>query len=335
MTYPGDGSPSDPPGHPVGDGPSMLDLVRLSPRLLFPPGGRELARQIAILTDLSPDDEVIIVGCGNGVTLEYFVTEYGVHGSGVDADAHLLTAAEERARERELAESMQFQHAAGDSLPYRDEIFDVAVGELGLTHEADAADAVRELVRVTRPGGTIVLVQPVWKAPVDETRRRVISDHLGVKPLMLVEWKRMLREAGVEHLHTEDWTDEETAFRASVPKPFPDFAELFSLTEKLGILRRAWQRWGWRGVRSVLLREREVHDLLTRERILGLDLVKGVKSGAPAAAEEEPSVPEGEMPAEEASGDVGSSPPDTPPDEDEEEADTDGLPLFSLRDENP
>lgn len=308
------------PGHPTGDAPSMLDLVRLSPRRLFPPGGRDLARQIALLTDLDPDDEVIVAGCGNGVTLEYFVTEYGVHGSGVDADAHMVDEAEKRARSRELGGSMQFQHASGDSLPYRDEIFDVAVGELGMTHEAEAADAVRELVRVTRPGGCVVLVQPVWKAAVDEERRRLLSEHLGVKPLMLVEWKRMLREAGVRHLHTEDWSDDRTAFRPRVAKPFPDFAELFSLGEKLGILQRAWRRWGWRGVKTVMVREREVHQLLTRERILGLDLVKGVK---------EPVEPETDVTE---AGDVQA---DGEGEATEASGETSGLPLFSARDDNP
>lgn len=309
------------PGH----GPSMLDLVRLSPRLVFPPGGEELYRQIAILTDLSEDDEVLVAGCGTGVTLEYFVTEHGVHGSGVDADDHVVQAAEERARERNLAESMQFQNAPGDDLPYRDEIFRVVVGELGLTHEAEAEEAVRELVRVARPGGIVVLVQLVWKAPVDEARRRVLSDHLGVKPLMLVEWKRMLREAGVERLHTEDWSDDETAFRRQVAKPFPDFAELFSLPEKIGILRRAWGRWGWRGVRSVLIREREVHRLLTRERILGLDLVKGIKVGA-EEADESDARPESPAAVDEDRGEQEDT---------DETAETEGLPLFSPADESP
>src|SRR5690606_34931809 len=79
-------------------------------------------------------------------------------------------------------------------------------------------------------------------------------------------------------LHTEDWSDDRTAFRPALTKPFPDFAEIFSTTEKAGILRRAWGQWGWRGVRAALGRERAVHRLLTRERILGLDLLKGRKT---------------------------------------------------------
>lgn len=291
----------------------MLDLVRLSPRLLFPPGGAELYRQIAVLTGMGENTEVLDVGCGKAVTLEYFVSEFGVHGSGIEADGALVQAAEDRIRDRNLGERLQVQRAPSDHLPYRDEIFDVTVGELGMTAGADPEKAVRELVRVTRPGGSVVLVQLVWTAPVDPARRTVLGEHLGVRPLMLVEWKRLLRGAGVRDLHTEDWTDQDTAFRPRVVKPFPDFAELFSLTEKIGILRRAWSRWGWAGVQAVLAREREVHRLLTHERILALDLIKGVKVAAPVEDPRDEPEPE-------------------PEDEAADPAETAGLPLFTSDD---
>jgi len=264
----------------LGDEPSMLDLIRLSSKSLFPPGGRALYHQIALLTDMQEGDEVLVAGCGSGVTAEYFVREFGVQACGADEDPVLVKRAERRAREGGLQERAQFQHGPMASLPYRDGVFDIAVGELGVTANADPAQVIRELVRVTRPGGNIVLVQLVWKAPVDAERRALLSRHLGARPVMLVELKRNLREAGVVRLHTEAWSDEKTAFRPQVKKPFPDFSELFSLPEKLGILRRAWRRWGWRGVRTVLAREREVHRLLTRERILGLDMIKGTKESA-------------------------------------------------------
>jgi SAM-dependent methyltransferase len=255
----------------------MLDLVRLSRRPLFPPGGRELYHQIALLTELSEGREILVAACGLGTTLAYFVEEFGVHGEGVDADPGLVEVAAARAREKELGERLHFQHGAMEDLPYRADVFDVAVGELGLTATADPEEAVAELVRVTKPGGRVVLVQLVWKAPVEPRRQVVLSRHLGARPLMLVELKRILRAAGVERLHTEAWSDEDTAFRSHLTKPFPDFAEMFTLGEKIGILRRAWRRWGWRGVLAALAREREVHRLLTRERVLGLDLITGWK----------------------------------------------------------
>ncbi len=318
----------------------MLDLVRLSPRLLFPPGGVDLYRQIAVLTEMGEDGEVLDVACGKGVSLEYFVKEFGVHGSGVDVDPTIIEQAEARSRDEGIADRLQFQTGRSDALPYRDEIFDATVGEIGLSNHCEPAAAISELVRVTKPGGVVVLVQLVWKAPVDEQRRVVLADHLGARPLMVVEWKRLLRESGISTVHTEDWSDEETAFRPTVAKPFPDFAELFSVGEKIGILRRAWTRWGWRGVRTVLEREREVHRLLTRERILGLDLLKGRKGEAAedsvARAEAESAPPDHESQTETATvGEETVTVPEAARDDEREETDTAGLPLFGSDADKP
>jgi SAM-dependent methyltransferase len=257
--------------------PSMLDLVRLSPRRFFPPGGVDLYRQIALLTEMTSDYEVLDVATGKGVPLGYFATEFGVTVSGVELDPLMVAQAEEWSRAQGIADRVQFQTGRSDALPYRDEIFDLVIGEIGLTNHCEPGDAIQELVRVTKPGGFVVLVQLVWKAPVDAARRRVLSEHLGARPLTVVEWRRLLREAGVKDLHVEDWSDEETSFRPTVMKPFPDFAELFSLGERLNILQRVWKRWGWRGVSSAVARENVVHKLLTNERILGLDLLRGRK----------------------------------------------------------
>ncbi len=258
--------------------PSMLDLVRLSPRRIFPPGGEDLYRQIGRLTDLSRGIELLNVACGKGVALEFFVREYGVNGTGVDEDPGLVSLAETYFKEANLTREATFQSAPPSDLPFRDQTFDVVVGEVGLAAHVEPEQAIRELVRVTRPGGRVVLVQLVWQAPVDAHRKAVLSGHLGARPLMAVELRRILIDSGVGELHTEDWIDADTAFRSAARKPFPDFAELFSLGEKLGILRRARRRWGWGGVWTVFQREIEVHRLLTKERILGLNLLIGVKT---------------------------------------------------------
>jgi SAM-dependent methyltransferase len=317
--------------------PSMLDLVRLSPRLLFPPGGVDLYRQIALLTEMSEDDEVLDVACGKGVSLEYFVKEFGAHGSGVDVDPTVIEQAERRSRDEGIADRLQFQTGRSDALPYRDEIFDVTVGEIGLSNHCEPAAAINELVRVTKPDGIVVLVQLVWKAPVDEQRRVVLADHLGARPLMVVEWKRLLREGGVSNVHTEDWSDEETAFRPTVVKPFLDFAELFSTGEKIGILRRAWTGWGWRGVRTVLEREREVHRLLTRERILGLDLLKGRKDavGEGRAVAEDSATAESATAEHPTSTEPVTVPEETSEDDGERAPETAGLPLFIAKTDKP
>jgi hypothetical protein len=153
----------------------------------------------------------------------------------------------------------------------------VAIGEIGLAAAADPARAVSELARVTKPMGCVVLVQLIWTGNVDPARREVLVAHLGARPMILVEWKQLLRDAGVVELTVEDWSDAPSPFRPGGVGPFPDFSEIFTWREKLGILRRALRRWGWRGVRGALRREREIHRLLTRERVLGLTMIKGTR----------------------------------------------------------
>jgi SAM-dependent methyltransferase len=256
----------------------MLDLVRLSPITVFPPGGEPLYRQIGLLTEMAAGQDVLDVACGRGVSTSFLVSTYGVDATGVDEDAHLVQEAEHRSREAGMSHRLQFQHSGSDDLPFRDGIFDITIGEIGLARSVDPEAAIRELVRVTKPMGQVVLVQLIWTGNLDPDRKRALVEHLGAKPMLLMEWKQLLRDAGVVELHAQDWSDRSSpAIRPDVIIPFPDFAEIFTVREKLGILRRALRRWGWRGVRGAILREQEIHRLLTRERVLGLTLIKGTR----------------------------------------------------------
>lgn len=257
-------------------GPSMLDLVRLSRDAVFPPGGEDLYRQIGRLTELSEETEVLDAACGRGLGTLFLARSFDVRGVGVDPDPYLVEDAGKRARDEGLDGAITFETATLDDLPYRDASFDVVIGGIGLAASADPARAVAELARVTKPRGCVVLVQLIWTGNVDPARRATLVEHLGARPMILVEWKQLLRDAGVVELVVEDWSDAPSPFRPAA-SPFPDFTEIFSLRERLAILRRAWRRWGWSGVQGAVLREREIHRLLTRERVLGLSLIKGTR----------------------------------------------------------
>jgi SAM-dependent methyltransferase len=271
--------PAGPPrkGIPRRGGPSVLDLVRLSPDPVFPPGGEALYRTIALLTDLRAGQEVLDVACGRGIKTTFLAAHYGIEGVGIDFDPLLVEEAEQRARSLEVDEHLTFQCADPEDLPFRSEVFDVTIGEVGLSAFFDPAATLRELARVTRPMGAVVLVQLVWTGHVEEDRREHLVRHLGARPLLLVEWKQHLRDAGCVDLHVEDWSDYSSPFRPAVTGPFHDLAQIFTLRQKITILRRARQRWGWRGVRGALVREQEIHRLLTRQRVLGLSLIIGTK----------------------------------------------------------
>lgn len=255
----------------------MLDLVRLSPDRVFPPGGEALYRQIALLTELESEHLLLDAACGRGVSTEFLAGTSGAEVYGLDPNPVFIDDADRRARAARREDRVHFEVGSLQDLPYRDGIFDVSIGEIGLAALADPAQAVRELARVTRPMGSVVLVQLIWTGNVDAERREALVQHLGARPLLLVEWKQLLRDAGVVELHVEDWSDYSSPFRPAVIGPLHDFTEMFSVRQKAVILHRAFRRWGWRGVRGAILREMEINKLLTRERVLGLSLIKGTR----------------------------------------------------------
>lgn len=261
----------------------MIDLLRLSRSKGFSPGDELLYRQIATLTGLTssaPSGSLVDVPCGRGVVALFFAQRYGADVIGVDPDEQIIELAEQRAREANLTTTLNFQAAPVDSLPFKDAVFDVAVGELGLAASAEPFRAVAELVRVARPGGRVALIALTWTGHVDESRRRILIQHLGAQPLLLVEWKQALREAHVEDLRVEDWSDQAFPFLIR-GRTFTNAAGLSTLGDKLGILRRAWRRWGWRGLKGSLSREAEIRKLLGSERTVGLVLITGTASGPP------------------------------------------------------
>lgn len=268
----------------------MIDLLRLSRSKGFSPGDELLYRHIATLTGLAsaePSGSLVDVPCGRGVVALYFAQRYGADVIGVDPDEQIIELAEQRAREASLTATLNFQTAPVDNLPFKDAVFDIAVGELGLAASAEPARAVAELARVVRPEGKVALIGLIWTGHVDEARRRILIQHLGAQPLMLVEWKQALREANVGDLRVEDWSDQAFPFLIR-GRTFTNAAELSTLGDKLGILRRAWRRWGWRGLKGSLSREAEVRKLLGPERTIGLVLITGtVGDSRPGDASDE------------------------------------------------
>jgi ubiquinone/menaquinone biosynthesis C-methylase UbiE len=97
---------------------------------------------------------VLDVGCGDGTYL-LAAAEAGAEATGVDASREALEAARGRAKERGLQVTLERGDAR--SLPFADGTFDVVLAVTVLCFIEDAALALREMHRVLRPGGRIVL----------------------------------------------------------------------------------------------------------------------------------------------------------------------------------
>jgi len=109
-----------------------------------------------ILERIGPPEglRILDVGCGDGV-LAVELSRRGADVAGVDASEAMVAAAKARAGAENLP--VGFEQAQADALPFPDETFDVVTAVTVLCFIDDADRAMREMVRVLKPGGRLVL----------------------------------------------------------------------------------------------------------------------------------------------------------------------------------
>jgi len=114
--------------------------------------GEALVRDIGVQAGM----RVLDVGCGDGTTA-IPAAQLGAEVLGVDIAANLVAAGNARARELGL-ENCRFQEGDASTLEgIEDQAYDVVVSIFGAMFAPRPAEVARQLVRVTRPGGRIVM----------------------------------------------------------------------------------------------------------------------------------------------------------------------------------
>jgi SAM-dependent methyltransferase len=119
-----------------------------------------------------PNDRVLDVGCGLGFFLNT-IARSGVRGFGLDFSHKSIS----------LAKGMTsglFAQGDAQVLPYRDDSFDKIIFTDVIEHVLDDRAALREIVRVARPGAQIALVTPGVRGRLANTSwRKLYHDEEG------------------------------------------------------------------------------------------------------------------------------------------------------------
>jgi len=118
---------------------------------------RLLSVPFAQFAQAAEEGRVLDVGCGTG-SLALFLAENRAAGqiAGVDIAAPYIAFA----RSRPGGAGLSFVVGDACRLPFADSSFDTALAQLSLNFVPDAAQAVREMRRIARPGG--VVAASVW-----------------------------------------------------------------------------------------------------------------------------------------------------------------------------
>ena len=160
--------------------------------------GEDLDRLLAWGAARRPD-RVLDVATGGGHTALAFA---GVARRVVayDLTEPMLAAARGHVRARGAA-NVEFVAGDAGALPFRDESFDVVTCRTAAHHFADVPAAVRQIHRVLRPGGSLLLQDILGHDDADasafilEVEKRRDPSH--VRSYRAAEWKAFLRAAGL------------------------------------------------------------------------------------------------------------------------------------------
>jgi ubiquinone/menaquinone biosynthesis C-methylase UbiE len=141
-----------------------------------------IKRRITEALALRPGDVVLDAGCGTGDDTRAMSALVAPGGRAVGVDDHEPILAE--ARSRAAGSDLPVEFVLGDveRLPFADGTFSACRSERMFQHTGDPLQAMRELARVTRPGGQVIVFDTDWETELVDaadvaTTRAIIQAH--------------------------------------------------------------------------------------------------------------------------------------------------------------
>jgi SAM-dependent methyltransferase len=135
---------------------NQIEAARAYEALHVPALFGQWATPVLDAVGVKAGDRVLDVACGTGVLGRTALARVGNGGSvaGIDPDPGMIAVASE------LTPAAEWRLGLAEELPYPDATFDTVVSQFGMMFFEDRPGAVREMLRVVPPGGTIAVA--VW-----------------------------------------------------------------------------------------------------------------------------------------------------------------------------
>lgn len=140
-----------------GADPERPTLEALAPYDQFHGRGQEATVEVADQMPAAPGDHLLDVGCGIGGPARYVASRFGCRVTGIDLTPEFCEVAREVTRLAGLADRVSFEQANALAMPFPDGRFEGAYSMNVSMNIRDKAGFFREIHRVLKPGGWLVL----------------------------------------------------------------------------------------------------------------------------------------------------------------------------------
>jgi SAM-dependent methyltransferase len=161
------------------------------------PGSMQATRELVQMCHIEAGKYVLDVGCGVGATSSYLAKKLGCRVMGVDLLDKMVEQARRRAKTDGVQDRTEFRVADARELPFEDHLFDAVIVESVNVFFEDKEPAMREYVRVTKPGGYVGISEGVWLNPPSQENADTFLRIGFMDPLQAQGWEDLLKAGGL------------------------------------------------------------------------------------------------------------------------------------------
>ena len=162
-------------------------------------GGRAATDELLSLCQIESAREVLNVGCGIGISCAYIARKHSCRVVGVDISEKMIEWSRKRAHQERVENKVEFRVADVRDLPLEKDRFDAVLAESVIAFVDDKARAIRECVRVTRPGGYVGLNESFFTVPPTPEVSAIVRRELGVDIPLVQTWQTLWEASGLQH----------------------------------------------------------------------------------------------------------------------------------------
>jgi SAM-dependent methyltransferase len=216
---------------------SLIESEDLGLEVLHP-GGLEITKELAELCKVREHTSLLDVAAGTGESACYLAQYFGCSVVGVDASEYMVERAARKAKEKGV--NVQFRIADAHTLPFENDSFDVVISEC-TTCILDKEKAIREMARVTIPGGYVGIHDICWFEATPDNLKRTLAEIEGENPETLEGWKNLFRSSGLAEVSGYDRSGLIPAWTKGIKRQL-------GLRGQLTVFMKAVRNWGIKGL---------------------------------------------------------------------------------------